>query len=222
MKTSLYLALTLAVLVTGNCLATIIGPLDGVSGASTFDTMPYDPSVHSQAPAGWTSVSGYPAIDVFRDNPEKNAALCYNWPNTRFQTYIAQFTTSVAAQADTLYTVSLLAGSHVNWDNGAGDYFVSFGTVTDGAFTAFSVSDVERVNFTGAAYYLGDNLGEQLSFTGTSGTIAPAGLLAIQIQVTSIDFYWPAIDTVVLDASPIPEPTTLLFAVCSLVFFRRK
>jgi hypothetical protein len=189
--------------------AAVVYPLnaepDGNGGAeqSTFDSAA---TGHTPAPAGWSGIES--SVDVYRDE-NKNAALCVTLPPDGWNySYNAQFITGVYPQINTEYNLSFLAGSHVNWENGIARYAVTLGTWNNGTFNPIGTSQPATVLFKGALTYIGDNKGVYLgSFRISTGSTVPAGLLAVQICVTSYGVAWPAIDNVRLESGPFPVIT---------------
>jgi len=217
-----YVVMFVAVIaLVSNGFAAFVSPLDGVSDQSAFEGWVGDGA--GPVPAGW-SVGNGSATDIrtFRPYgyPGKDSGMGTTWPVSRDFTYIAQFTTSVAALANQEYMVTLQAGSF-EWETGQADYTVKFGTVAGGVFTAFA-SDTERVIFDRWNTYIGDNTGPTLALTGISGAVAPTGVLAIQIAVTNIDNWWAAFDDVTLSTIPEPVSVLLLGIGSGLALIRRK
>ncbi len=199
----------LLAIVNNASAATVLSPLDagptgGGSVQGTFETGGYG---HKPVPAGWAAASGSQLIDLYND-AGKNTGLCLTWPNSTNETYTAQYTyTSTAAAANKLYTLKLLAGSHVNWDSGTVDYTATIGTDNGGTYTAIGTSGTKTVTFSGASAYLGDMAGTYISdFKIMSGSSVPAGNLVIRITVVTHGVYWGAFDNVQLTVEDAVDP----------------
>jgi hypothetical protein len=192
-----------------NASAMVVSPLDagqagGGSVQGTFETAGFG---HRAAPAGWTAAPGSQAVDLYSDQG-MNTALCLTWPSTTNETFTAQYTyTSTPAAANKLYTLKLLAGSHVNWESGTVDFTFTLGTDNGGTFTEIGSSTTKTVTYNGQSSYLGSMSGTYVSdFKVISGSSVPAGNLVVRIRVVTHGVNWGAFDNVSLDVTDAIEP----------------
>jgi hypothetical protein len=147
----------------------VIGDLDGVSAASTFETGSTDPLPNS----GWVNVSGTAQI---YGGGVANGALIGTTP---YDNYTVQFDTSTPIQPNTAYTFTVQMGYFAALADGDSGYSFQLGTVNGGVFTGLGTPA------TGTVPYLG-NMSEgnwssgPISQTFTTGATVSGDNLSVQ------------------------------------------
>ncbi|MFN7933890.1 MAG: PEP-CTERM sorting domain-containing protein [Bryobacteraceae bacterium] len=195
----------------GLSLGTPIGGLDLVSSSSTFET---NGTVSNPLPFyGWVNTSG--TARVFDWSTSLNGAMI---GTTAYGNYEVLYDTGVSVQPNMVYTLSVDIGYIAALTGGNSGYRLEVGSV-DGLlnFTPFAtvtgtvsrLADMALTGFSGSA-----------TVTATTGSLVNSDTMAVRwAQISTLgspfsDYF--GFDNVLLDASPTPEPLTVLSTLAGL------
>jgi hypothetical protein len=184
--------------------AVYIGGLDGASNSSIFETSAITPLPNQ----GWTNVSG--AARVF-DTPTLNGTMIGTDP---YANYAVEYATGVPVAALTTYTLDLDMGFVAGLAGGSADYSFSLGTLSEGTFTPLGEAKTGTITYGGNMASGPFSGSDNLVFT-TDATVS-GDQLAVQWRQTfqageqtgGSDYF--GFDNVTLDATPVPEPSSVL------------
>ena len=209
--------LTCCLLAGGLSAQTYIGNLDGTSTQSTFTTG--IDGFQSLAGFGWASVSGVGG-QVFGQSGGTNNDVLLG--GTDFGNYEVEYNTSVALQANSVYTLSVRMGFVSGGTLGNAFYDISLGTKNGATFTALTADTpsletgfVSRTSGPTFAASIGADVNNSVLVTVTYTTGASVGSDPIYLRwaqtatssTPTSDFF--GIDNVTLSrASAVPEPST--------------
>lgn len=200
LTTTLMTVLTFMTLTAASASAAFIGNLDGTSNSSTFGT-----STNTASPLyGWTAVTG--AIRAHLNGQGTTSMIHLNNATANFT---AQYDTDVALAPLTTYTMDVRVGSHTASNQiTLINYTIEIGYL-DGSNVWQSLDSVSN------SYDGGDELSptangfvQTLEYS-TGGTV-PLGDVAVRVYRDTGSGRWNAFDYVTLDATPIPEPASLV------------
>jgi hypothetical protein len=193
-----------------------VGNLDGTHPDSTFEGL----STQSLPAQGWSNVTG--AAQIFQST---NTAII---GTTSFDPYTVQYNTGVSLQPNSTYTLSFRMGYFSGPATGNANYTFEIGTLNGLFFTQlFSKSDTS-VPYSGAFSASGSN-SITASFDYTTGSSVGSDPIAVRWAQTNTssgaDFF--GFDNVILNVSPIPEPSTYAalvgaFALVGTAIVRRR